>query len=138
MAEQPKTAALKDISIQVSATGAETVQLRLVQQSGELHVAVRTGDVEMAHGLQQGLPDLVSKLQDNGYRAESWRPVEASTPGVATAAQTQTSSNHSHQGDAGTSSGWSQQQGGQRNRNQSDQPRWVEDLESSLNGGEQS
>jgi hypothetical protein len=127
---------MKDISIQIGSGANSKVEVRLVQQAGELHVAVHTPDSDVARGLQQGLPDLVSKLQESGYRSESWRPADTSAPANAATTQPQSSSNHSRQQDAGTSSGWSQQQGGQRNRNQSDQPRWVEDLESSLKGGE--
>jgi len=129
---------LKDLSIQIASAGAEKVQLRFVQQQGELHVAVRTADSGMAHGLQQGLPELVTKLQDGGYRTETWKPADAVTPAAVKAAETQTQSNSSRQGDSGSSSGWSQQESGQRNRNQSDRPRWVEDLESSMRSGEQS
>ena len=73
---QVKAAAgpLKDISVQVSQPGDQKVEVRVVQQSGELRVAVRTGDSDLAHGMQQGLSDLVGRLQDNGFRAEAWRP----------------------------------------------------------------
>jgi flagellar basal-body rod modification protein FlgD len=72
----PKPAAvpLKDISLQVGQSGGQNVEVRLTQQTGEIRVAVRTGDFELAHGLQQGLSDLVGRLQENGSRAEAWRP----------------------------------------------------------------
>ena len=71
---KPATVPLKDISLQVAQPGAQKVEVRVVQQSGELRVAVRTGDSDLAHGLQQGLSDLVGRLQENGFRAEAWRP----------------------------------------------------------------
>jgi hypothetical protein len=139
LASQARPAeALKDISIQVGSPAGDKVQVRLVQETGELHIAVRTGDAEMAHGLQQGLPELVNKLQESGYRTETWRPADAASPAAARPAETQNSSTSSRQGDSGSQSGGSQQQSGQRNRNQSDRPRWVQDFESSMRGGEQS
>jgi len=130
------TPVLKDISLQVSQSGEERVQVRVVQQSGELHVAVRTADSALAQGLQQGLPDLVSRLQDHGFKAETWRP-PAAVPAAAGTADAQNSSKHS--GDSHSQSGgdWSRQ-GGQPNRqpnqnpNRPNPPRWVEELQSSF------
>ena len=59
----PKSAApLKDLSVQVRQSSQESVELRVVERAGELHVAVRTGDADLAHGLRQGLPELVNRL----------------------------------------------------------------------------
>ena len=131
-AELPKAPEpLNNIVLQVGQSAGEKVQVRLVQQSGELRLAVRTDDSELAHGLQQGLSDLVGKLQDGGYRTEAWKPVQSPVAAAATA-ETQNSSNQSHQGDSQSQPGSQQQDGGQRQQNQSNRPRWVEELESSL------
>jgi hypothetical protein len=130
------TAPLKEISLQVSQPGEEKVEVRVVQQSGEVHVAVRTGDADLTHGLRQGLTDLVGKLEDNGYRADTWRP-GGSTAAAAPLAQSQESqsaSGQSHYGDTSGRQNGSQQNGGQQNHNPFNRPRWVEALESSLTG----
>lgn len=135
-AAKPAAAPLKDISMQVTQSGEEKVEIRVVQQSGEVHVAVRTGDADLTHGLRQGLTELVGKLEDNGYRADTWRPT-ASTAATASLSQSQDSqgaSGQSHYGDSSNRQNGSQQNGGQQNQNAFNRPRWVEALESSVTG----
>jgi hypothetical protein len=122
---------LNNLVLQVNQSANEKVLVSLVQQSGELRMAVRTDDAELAQGLQQGLSDLVGKLQGNGYRADTWHPVQASVA-AGPALESQSASNHSRQGDPQSQQGWSQQDGGQQRQNQPNRPRWVEELESSL------
>jgi hypothetical protein len=137
---QPKSAAapVKDIALQVSQPGAQKVDIRVVQQSGEVRVAVRTGDSDLAHGLQDGLSDLVGRLQDTGYRAEAWRPggpTVQSTPVVGSGA----SPSGSRNADSQSFAGGSQQQPGERRQNQPQQrPAWVEEMDNSLASGERS
>ena len=135
----PKPAAvpLKDISLQVAQSGNQGVEVRLTQQSGELRVAVRTADSELAHGLQQGLSDLVGRLQENGSRAEAWRPggpVVQSGPVL----ESRSSPGGSQKDDSQSHSGGSPQQQDGRRQSHSQRPAWVEELESSITGGEQS
>jgi hypothetical protein len=135
---EPKPAApLKDLSLQVAQPGAEKVEVRLTQQSGELRVAVRTGDSDLAHGLQQGLSDLVGRLQETGFRAEAWHPGAVAAPS-ANAFETPTSPGDSRNGDAQSQSGGSQQQPGERRQSQPQRPGWVEELEESIAGGKRS
>lgn len=130
----PKPAAqpLKDLSLQMSQPGVEKVEIRLVQQSGELHVAVRTGDSEMAHGLRQNLPELVGHLEDNGFHTEAWRPGVSAAPGPGHVQESHSAASGNPQSsDDPQSRSGSQQQDGQRPRQQSNRPAWVEELESS-------
>jgi len=135
----PKPAAvpLKDISLQVGQSGGQNVEVRLTQQTGEIRVAVRTGDFELAHGLQQGLSDLVGRLQENGSRAEAWRP---GGPAVQSGPvlESRSSPSGSQKDDSQSYSGGSQQQQDGRRQSQSHRPAWVEELESSITGGDQS
>lgn len=139
-AKSGPVAPLRDVSLEVSTAGEDKVQVRVVQQSGELHIAVRTGDAALAQGLQQGLGDLASRLQDHGYKTETWRPASAPAAAAAAAGEAQSTSNRSNSGDSQQPSNWSRNQGGQQNhnqnqnQNQSNRPRWVEELESSLSG----
>jgi len=130
------TTPLKDISLQVNQPGKERVDVRVVQQGSEVHVSVHSGDASLTSGLRQGLSELQSRLEENGYRSEMWRPGVASAP-VAAAPSSQESTNHSRGGDGQPQQGGSQQGGDRRNQQQSNQPRWVEELESSV-GGEKS
>ena len=124
---------LNNILLQVNQSANEKVLVSLVQQSGELRLAVRTDDSELAQGLQQGLSDLVGKLQGTGYRADTWHPVQSQVA-VAPTLESQNASNQSHPGGSQSQPGWSQQDGGQQRQNQSNRPRWVEEMESSLTG----
>jgi hypothetical protein len=128
---------LKDISLQVGQSGGQNVEVRLTQQTGEIRVAVRTGDFELAHGLQQGLSDLVGRLQENGSRAEAWRP---GGPAVQSGPvlESRSSPSGSQKDDSQSYSGGSQQQQDGRRQSQSHRPAWVEELESSITGGDQS
>jgi hypothetical protein len=135
----PRTAApLKDLSIQIGQSSEESVELRVIEREGELHVAVRTGDADLAHGLRQGLPELVDHLDQSGFRAEAWRPSGVvSAPGPSSQAPPR--SPEPRNADSQSQPGWSQQDRGQRDHNQSNRPKWVEELEGNLAGdGERS
>jgi hypothetical protein len=134
---QRTPAPLKDISIQVGQTPQERVELHLTERAGELRVAVRAADPEMAHTLRQALPELVNRLEENGFRTEAWRPAGV-VNGSGSPAETRESSPNSRGGDPQQQPGWSQQEGGQRDHRQPDRPKWVAELESSLEGGEES
>jgi hypothetical protein len=126
-------APLKDISLQVTQPGKESVDVRVVQQGSEVRISVSSADAGLASGLRQGLSELQGRLEENGYRAEMWRPGGFAAPaGPAPAAQTEPG--HARGGDSQSQSGGSPQDGGRRNQQQSNQPRWVEELESSLTG----
>jgi hypothetical protein len=133
----PKTLApLKDLSVQVRQSSQESVELRVVEREGELHVAVRTGDADLAHGLRQGLPELVDHLDQGGFRSEAWRPSGVvSAPEPSSQAQSKSSESRNADSQSQSQSGWSQQDRGQRDHNQSNRPQWVEELEGNLAGG---
>jgi hypothetical protein len=130
------SAPLKNISLQVNQPGKEPVDVRVVQQGSEVRVSVHSGDASLNSGLRQGLSELQSRLEETGYRSEMWRPGAATTPVTATPSA-QASTNQSRSGDGQPQQGGSQQESGRRNQNQSNQPRWVEEMESNL-GGEKS
>jgi hypothetical protein len=127
---------LKDLSIQVGQTPQEKVELHVTERAGEMRMAVRAADPEMAHTLRQALPELVNRLEENGFHAEAWRPAGI-VSGAGPMREARESSSNSRNGDPQQQSGWSQQQGGQRGHSQSDRPRWVAELESSLEGGKE-
>jgi hypothetical protein len=129
----PKVAAapLKDISLEVGTADAPKVEIRMVQQSGELQVAVRTGDSDLSHGLQQGLPDLVGRLQENGFRAEAWRPGGTDSHPAAVL-ETKSSAQSSQSGGSDTGHSGTRQESGQRQQNPSHRPAWVDELEARI------
>jgi hypothetical protein len=72
----PPAAPARDISLRLSGPG-ERVEVRVVERGGEIHVAVRTADPELARTLRQDLPELSTRLEREGLRAESWHPAAA-------------------------------------------------------------
>lgn len=75
----PKTSSTHDIRLELSGSGERRVEVRVTERAGEVRVAVRTPDQQLAGSLRENLPTLSSKLNDSGFRAEAWHP--ASTGG---------------------------------------------------------
>jgi hypothetical protein len=71
----PKSAAVpaREIQLQLH-QGEQRVDVRLIERSGEVRVAVRTPDAQLAGDLRTGLPALATRLEQSGYRAETWHP----------------------------------------------------------------
>ena len=119
----------------LESTQGQNVDVRIVQRAGDLQIAVKTADNVTTQGLRQGLSELTNRLNESGYQAESWRPGHS----AAAAESTGDSGNSSHHqppsGNSQSNSGWSQQNQGQRDNNPSNRPRWIEELESNLDGG---
>jgi hypothetical protein len=93
-----------------------------VDRGTEVHVSVRTGDVELAQMLRGGLSELTGQLHGNGIHAEVWRP--GSDP-----------SQSDSQNDSRDSAGRRNQSGAKRegqDQPNANKPRWVEELESSV------
>lgn len=132
-----QAASLKDLSLEIQQPNRERVAIRVVERAGEMHVAVRTADGQLASGLRQGLPELVNRIEENGFRAEAWRPA-----GVVTAATASAETSHdpaaSREGTPQQQQSFSDARHEQGGRNQSDRPKWVEELEATRVGDEQS
>ena len=62
-----------DITLELD-SGSQRAAVRLVERGGEIHIAVRTPDAGLAADLRQGLPSLAAKLEQTGYRTETWHP----------------------------------------------------------------
>jgi hypothetical protein len=75
----PAAGAARDIQLQVT-QGGQRVDVRLTETGGEVHVSVRTPDAQLAGTLRQDLPVLSAKLEQSGFRAETWRPGMSTPP----------------------------------------------------------
>ena len=122
---------LKDVSFRIAQPDGSSVQLRLVQQSGELKVAVHAASPELNQGLRDSLPDLTKKLSDNGFHSETWRPGVPSTAASTEAEASRNQNSNQNSGNPDSQSGSQQHGRGQRDQQNSQRPRWVEELESS-------
>lgn len=64
-----------NVPVETERTGVEQdVAVRFVERGGEVYVAVRTDDADLARRLRSDLNGLASSLDERGYQAESWRP----------------------------------------------------------------
>ena len=117
-----------DITVRIPDSTDQGAAVRFVERAGEIHVSVRTGDVEMAQSLRGGLNELVNHLEDGGIRTEVWQPGPGSNAAF--------SQNDSHQpfADPDGSNGrqYSSGSNSEQEAKQQNKPRWVEELESSI------
>jgi hypothetical protein len=74
-AEPAPTAAAHDIKLQVGEEGGTHVEVRLTERGGDVMVSVRTPDSHLAGELRADLPALSSRLEQSGYRTETWQPI---------------------------------------------------------------
>jgi hypothetical protein len=96
--EPARPAAAHDIQLQVGGEGNSRVEVRVTERAGDVHVAVRTADTRLAGELREDLPALATRLEQTGFRAETWRPASAgerhqlADPQAATAQDAQSQS----------------------------------------------
>jgi hypothetical protein len=129
------SASVRDIALKLTSKDQAPVQVRLSERAGELHVSVRTPDAGLTRGLRDGLSDLVGHLEHNGYRAESWQPTGNGSSSAHDQAHDSPSHNSSsqQQNGGGSGSGSRQQQNARDHQEPETQtPKWVGELESSL------
>ncbi|MBZ5596277.1 MAG: hypothetical protein LAP39_28865 [Acidobacteriia bacterium] len=119
---------VRDISLNLSSKD-QSVQVRLSERAGELHVTVRTPDAGLTHGLREGLSDLVGRLEHGGYRAEAWQP-GGNDAGDRSQDSPSRRGSSQQQNNGGKGSG--QQENSQDPESESQRPKWMGELESSL------
>jgi hypothetical protein len=108
----------RDVSLRL-ADGERSVDLHMMDRGGEIRVMVHTPDRDLASSLRSDLPDLVSKLRQNGFQAESWRPAASS--------ETPDSGQRHGGGDFSSASqhGSADNRREHRQQPKPDQPRWA-------------
>jgi hypothetical protein len=65
---------VQEIAVRISLPDSPAVDLHVTERAGEIHVAVRTADVELQTTLRQDLGSLTSSLERAGYHAETFVP----------------------------------------------------------------
>lgn len=123
-APQLRTGAAQEIAIRIAPPDSPTVDLRIVERAGQVHVDVRTSDSGMRTSLRQDLGTLTNSLQKAGYHAETFTP--SSTLGrTASSAQ---SSNQDREDPSQNRNGSGGFSGGKRQQ-QKRSGNWLEELE---------
>ena len=70
---EPARSAAHDIQLQVSGPD-RRVDVRLTERAGSVEVSVRTPDSRLAGSLRDDLPALAARLEQTGFRAQTWHP----------------------------------------------------------------
>ncbi len=119
----------RQISLRLSSADSSNVDVQLRERGGQVHVAVRTSDTQLSESLQSELGDLVSRLENKGFKTEAWIPAGPQhTITLASGA----SGNAGGQPDQPGSGGGNQQGQPQQQPNQHRQPRWSQQFEETL------
>lgn len=127
--ESPKPAAARDIKLELAGQGDQRVEVRVSERAGAMRVEVRTPDSGLAGDLRQDLPALAARLEQTGFRADTWHSAGAAErQRTAEAAPGSASQNSERQPG---------QNGGQRQRDpqQQPKPRTPENQAPSQNAG---
>lgn len=100
--ERLPTTPARDIRIALDG-GERRVEVRVVERGGGIQVAVRTPDERLAGDLRSDLPALTARLEQAGYRADSWHPPAAprhaeARPGATAGEQDDGSGQHESSG----------------------------------------
>lgn len=81
---------VREVSLRLDGAATGPVDVQFADRAGQVQVAVRTADQDLAKSLQGNLGDLVGRLEDKGFKTEAWTPAAAS-PGSLAGRETQAS-----------------------------------------------
>ncbi|MBV9938432.1 MAG: hypothetical protein JO150_08015 [Acidobacteriaceae bacterium] len=120
---------VRNVHMQVIGDNNNRVDIRMIDRGGELHVSVKSEDLNLAKGLQDHMPELTSRLEQSRFQAEVWMPKlsEVVKPEMSGARDFSSDGNNG----SNNSSTYSDQQ---RKGQQGNQPDWVDVLENSTRG----
>jgi hypothetical protein len=107
--------------------GDQRVQLRVVERAGEVHVDVRTSDGNLAGAMRQELPALASRLEQTGFRAETWHGGAATEADRPQAADSSSGASQDNSQDAPRQDGRGQQDNPQQQQQQQQQRPWEDE-----------
>ena len=124
------TAAARQISLNLAGSGSAGVAVQLRERAGRIEVAVRSGDSQLAKSLQSGLGDLVTRLENQGFKTQAWVPAAARQTATAPSSW-ESAPSQQQQGHSGTGNG-NQQRQAQGDSNQRRQPRPSARFEDSM------
>jgi hypothetical protein len=119
---------IRDFSLRLTGQDQDKVEVKVVETAGEIRVAVHSADPELTSSLQQGIGDLVGKLESHAMHAETWRPAGESTASAPTARSENSQNNQQPFSGDGSQDRQSRQQQTlqQRRRNK---PDWLQEID---------
>jgi hypothetical protein len=117
---------IREISFRLGADSSQ-VDVQVAQRAGKIQVAVRTADPELTKSLQTNLGEVVGRLEDKGFRTETWTPVAG--PGGSVLREPNSTNSHSQSGDSSSQNSQQDRGQGQQESNQRQQQRWKAQFE---------
>lgn len=108
--------------IQLTGDDNQRVNVHLVDRGGELRLSVKSPDPALAQTMQEHMPELTSRLEQQRYQTEVWMPKE--TASSSSSNNNSNSNGSSNPGDGNPGGRQNGQQQQQQNR-----PEWLDDLE---------
>ena len=118
----------REISLRLPGSESGSVDLRVMERGGRLHVSVRTQDPDLVRVLQSDVGDLVGRLEKKGFETENlWMPSARTGQHVSEVESSRSNSDQAfgRQPDSNSSSGGDREPGERQSR-----PRWVEEMDS--------
>ena len=126
-ASTDRNESVRNVRLQVEGENNQRVDVRLTDLGGELRVNVRSADATLTQAMQDHMPDLTNRLQQQHFRTEVWLP-RSSQSSNSDASNTRGSNSQ-----AGDTSG-QQNSGRRQNGRQNNQPDWQNEETSSQTG----
>jgi len=129
--EKPVAAPAQRISLSVSDSQNQRVDVHLIERAGEVRVSVRSADETLTHSMRSELGSLSGKLSQSGYTTEAYAPAAANTSNSSNQRQSpegRESTPGNRQNQQQNQSGGQQQPRDSRGQ----RPAWVEEMENSL------
>jgi len=123
----------RDVALHL-ADGDSSVDIRMAERAGEIRVTVHTPDRDLANSLRADLPDLVGKLRQSGFQADTWRPAAATQTDTGRRSGSDGSPSQEHS--PGARKDGRQQQ--PRQHEPKKQSRWAGEWQSSLDPAQES
>ncbi len=136
LSEEPaSTPPLRQLRFQVSSQGrAAGVEIR-VRENGDMKVAVRASNSELAESLRQRVPEMVEQLEHRGYEADVWRPLGARAAAGIVAGERRDAAVEAREAAAGSGGAFADEDGAGRGRQQGRherQPQWFDQWQEDL------
>lgn len=116
-----QTPGQRDVSVRIAGEGDSAVDVRIMERGGELRVAVRSDHTDLRESLRAELPDLRMRMDQHGFRTETWHPTQVAAMGDSARAEHEFSGSPRQQHPA------DEQPQQQRSRQQ--RPDWLEEIE---------
>ncbi len=118
-AEGGRNELVRNVHVQLETESNQRVDVRMTDQGGGLRVSVRAADSNLAQALQDHMPELTNRLEQQHFQAEVWIPRTAASSDAGAA----NARSFNSQGGDGGSQGHS---GRRQNGNQDNRPDWFD------------